>query len=138
MPSGSAGRQVRTSITARGDERILGGTGLSLEAPYRAATGYVLARDSWGHGFATEALRAMVALAEHLGLARVHAFCHPQHAASRRVLEKCGFLCEGTWRRYPIPELLARWSGRCALLCDMSGRSACGVRSTQAAPRRAD
>jgi enamine deaminase RidA (YjgF/YER057c/UK114 family) len=42
----------------------------------------------------------MVDVAERLGLARVHAFCHPEHAASRRVLEKCGFVCEGTWRRY--------------------------------------
>jgi ribosomal-protein-alanine N-acetyltransferase len=85
----SAGPYV---ITARGDERILGGTGLSVETPYRAATGYVLARDSWGQGIAAEALRAMVDVAERLGLARVHAFCHPEHAASRRVLEKCGFL----------------------------------------------
>jgi [ribosomal protein S5]-alanine N-acetyltransferase len=93
----SAGPYV---ISARTDQRLLGGTGLSVETPYRAATGYVLARDSWGQGFATEALRAMVDVAERLGLARVHAFCHPQHAASRRVLEKCGFACEGTWRRY--------------------------------------
>jgi RimJ/RimL family protein N-acetyltransferase/enamine deaminase RidA (YjgF/YER057c/UK114 family) len=93
----SAGPYV---IRSRSDQRLIGGTGLSVETPYRAATGYVLARDSWGQGFATEALRAMVALADHLGLARVHAFCHPQHGASRRVLEKCGFVCEGTWRRY--------------------------------------
>ncbi len=87
-------------IVARTDQRLLGGTGLSVETPYRAATGYVLARDAWGQGFATEALRAMVDLVERLRLPRLHAFCHPQHAASRRVLEKCGFVCEGTWRRY--------------------------------------
>ena len=87
-------------IVARTDQRLLGGTGLSVETPYRAATGYVLARDAWGQGFATEALRAMVDLVARLRLPRLHAFCHPQHAASRRVLEKCGFVCEGTWRRY--------------------------------------
>jgi RimJ/RimL family protein N-acetyltransferase/enamine deaminase RidA (YjgF/YER057c/UK114 family) len=123
----SAGPYV---ITARGDERILGGTGLSIEAPYRAATGYVLARDSWGHGFATEALRAMVALAEHLGLARVHAFCHPQHAASRRVLEKCGFLCEGTWRRYAeFPNCLPGGPADvlCYAICPEGPRTASGA-----------
>ena len=87
-------------ITARIDRRLLGGTGLSVETPYRAATGYVLARDAWGQGFATEALRAMVDLADVLRLPRLHAFCHPEHAASRRVLEKGGLVYEGTWRRY--------------------------------------
>jgi [ribosomal protein S5]-alanine N-acetyltransferase len=123
----SAGPYV---ITARGDKQILGGTGLSVETPYRAATGYVLARDSWGQGFATEALRAMVALGEHLGLARVHAFCHPQHAPSRRVLEKCGFLCEGTWCRYA--EFPNRLPGGpvdvlCYAICPEGPRAASGA-----------
>ena len=87
-------------ITSRVDRQLLGGTGLAVESPHRATTGYVLARDAWGQGFATEALRAMVALADDCGLARLSAFCHPQHAPSRRVLEKCGFVREGTLQRY--------------------------------------
>src|SRR5690349_15873347 len=53
-------------IRSRETGILLGGTGMSFETPWRAMTGYVLARDSWGHGYATEALGAMAALAERL------------------------------------------------------------------------
>jgi len=79
---------------------LLGGTGLAFETRHRAATGYVLARDAWGHGYATEALQAVVKIAEGVSLQRIHALCHPEHAASWRVLEKCGFTREATLRRY--------------------------------------
>jgi RimJ/RimL family protein N-acetyltransferase len=103
------------AIEARADGRLLGGTGFAFESPIRespirespiresetgasptvATTGYVLARDAWGHGYATEALLAMVELAPALGVRRLVALCHPEHAASERVLAKCGFLREG-------------------------------------------
>lgn len=79
-------------IRFRGDGRLLGGTGLGFQTPETAMTGYVLAKDAWGQGYATEALSAMVELARSTGVARLHAFCHPQHRASWRVLEKCGFV----------------------------------------------
>jgi len=86
-------------IESRQGGRLLGGTGLAFETSSRASTGYVLARDAWGLGFATEALRAMVALAAELGVRRLYALCHPDHAASWRVLEKGGFAREGLRRR---------------------------------------
>jgi RimJ/RimL family protein N-acetyltransferase len=85
-------------IASRMDGRLLGSTGLGFEEPDRAVTGYALAKDSWGHGYATEALQAMVNLARRMGVVRLYALCHPQHRASVRVLEKCDFTCEGTWR----------------------------------------
>lgn len=78
------------------DGRLLGGTGLGFEAPDRAMTGYVLAKDAWGRGYATEALGAMVDLARSLGVTRLFALCHPQHRASWHVLEKCAFVREAT------------------------------------------
>ena len=87
-------------IMSRVDGRLLGSTGLGFEAPDRAATGYVLAKDSWGQGYATEALQAMVNLARRRGVVRLYALCHPQHRASGHVLEKCDFTCEGTWREH--------------------------------------
>lgn len=78
-------------IRARSDGRLLGGTGLAFASASEAMTGYVLAEDAWGHGYATEALRAMVTLAGQLHLARLYAFCHADHGASAHVLEKCGF-----------------------------------------------
>jgi len=78
-------------IRLRGDGRLLGSTGLSFEKMDEAVTGYVLAKDSWGQGYATEALRAMVDLAQRSGVRRLSALCHPEHRASSHVLEKCGF-----------------------------------------------
>ena len=87
-------------IESRADGTMLGSTGLGFETPHQAATGYVLAYDAWGFGYATEALSAMRDRAAQLGVERVYALCHPAHRASARVLEKCGFLCEGTLRGY--------------------------------------
>ena len=78
-------------IESRDDRRLVGSTGLGFETPFRAATGYVLAKDAWGLGYATEALQAIVALAPALGVRRLYALFHPEHLASQRVLEKCGF-----------------------------------------------
>ena len=44
-------------VSSRETGALLGSTGLSFETPYRAVTGYALAKDSWGHGYATEALQ---------------------------------------------------------------------------------
>jgi RimJ/RimL family protein N-acetyltransferase len=93
-------------VEAREHGTLLGGTGLAFEDPETAATGYVLARDAWGQGHATEALRAMVALARSLPVRRLYALCHPGHAASLRVLEKCGFVREAS----PVPSLFPNLS----------------------------
>lgn len=86
-------------ICSRSDHKLLGSTGLGFETAERAATGYVLARDAWGQGFATEALTAMVELATQLKVRRLYALCHKDHRASLHVLEKCGFQNEGAHRQ---------------------------------------
>ena len=87
-------------IFDRSDGELLGSTGLGFELPHRASTGYVLARNYWGNGYATEALVAMRDTASGLGVVRLFAYCHPDHRPSARVLEKAGFTLEGTLRRY--------------------------------------
>ncbi len=89
-------------IRSRETGALLGGSGMSFETPWRAMTGYVLAKDSWGQGYATEALAAMVALAQRRRIVRLYALCHPAHTASQRVLEKCGFIKEGTWEQHSV------------------------------------
>jgi ribosomal-protein-alanine N-acetyltransferase len=79
---------------------LVGGTGLSFEAPNRASTGYVFARDVWGLGYATEALHAMVDVAGGCGARSLYALCHVEHRPSAHVLEKCGFEREGVIRGY--------------------------------------
>ncbi len=65
-----------------------------------AELGYWLAEPYWGRGIATEAVRAVTAyaIAEH-GLTRVFALPFAGNAASCRVLEKVGFVCEARLRK---------------------------------------
>jgi RimJ/RimL family protein N-acetyltransferase len=86
--------------------RVVGSTGLDVETPWRASTGYVLARDVWGLGYATEIATEMTRLADVAALRRLYALCHSANPASARVLEKAGFRCEGVLRRHTVfPEL---------------------------------
>lgn len=83
-----------------GVQLLLGGTGLTFKTPVLAVTGYVLAQDAWGCGYATESLRAMVELARTTGVRRLEAVCHVDHFASAHVMEKCGFVCEGVQKEH--------------------------------------
>jgi ribosomal-protein-alanine N-acetyltransferase len=95
-------------IWARADGQLLGSTGLGLEPGGQAITGYVLAMDAWGKGYATEALTAVVEVATDIGVRRLYALCHPQHRASWRVLEKCGFERDGSWsQQLEFPNIAA-------------------------------
>jgi ribosomal-protein-alanine N-acetyltransferase len=78
-------------VWSRTDGQLLGGTGLGFEPERVVSTGYVFARDAWGHGYATESLRAMIDLARSLSVTRLIARVHADHGPSARVLEKCGF-----------------------------------------------
>ena len=50
-----------------------------------------MARDWWGRGFATEALKAVLAyLTENEGISRVTAWCAAENAGSRKAMEKAG------------------------------------------------
>lgn len=64
-----------------------------------ASLGYCFDDAAWGHGYATEAARALLRWAfDTLDLNRVQAETDTGNAASARVLEKLGFVREGTLR----------------------------------------
>jgi ribosomal-protein-alanine N-acetyltransferase len=92
-------------IRARTTGKLLGSTGVHLLSPTQAMTGYILAKDSWGLGYATETLKRMVVLARELELEQLIALCHPDHVASWKVLEKCGFTRLPTGEMYAFPNL---------------------------------
>ena len=73
------------------NQTVIGSTGLLFDSPHCASMGYVLGRQWWGQGLATEATRAMIGLAAELSVDPLVAYCHPEHTASHRVLEKAGF-----------------------------------------------
>lgn len=63
----------------------------------RASIGYALGRQHWGQGFATEALGALISFAfESLDLHRLEADVDPHNVPSVRVVERLGFIYEGS------------------------------------------
>jgi RimJ/RimL family protein N-acetyltransferase len=70
-----------------------------------AEVGYWLGRAHWGRGITTAALRGIVRYAfDVLTLLRVHALPFAHNIASLRVLERAGFVHEGTLRCSAIKE----------------------------------
>ena len=62
---------------------------------------YLLRRDRWGRGYATEALREVLRIGhDELGLDRIVALAYPENDASRRVMEKAGMRPDGTVEAY--------------------------------------
>ena len=84
------------AIEVVADGRLIGFTGLSrpsFDAHFMPAVevGWRLARDAWGHGYATEAAQAAVAFGfERLGLAEIVSFTVSANVRSRAVMERLG------------------------------------------------
>lgn len=65
--------------------------------------GFVLARDRWGRGYVTEALRTVLEEAiGGLGLPEVRATVHPENRGSMRVMEKAGMRRSGFAARHHV------------------------------------
>jgi len=68
---------------------------------------YELAPRIWGHGYATEAARALVEYGfGELDLRRIVALILPDNARSRKVASKCGLTLEGPARFYGLDLLV--------------------------------
>ena len=95
------GTGARVAIDRLSDGAFIGWCGLTRWNPdYRsAALGYCYGEAAWGHGYATEAAGALLQWAfDTLDLNRVQAETDTRNLASARVLEKLGFVHEGTLR----------------------------------------
>lgn len=99
---------------------LVGAAHLSLDSERnrRGDIGYVLRRDRWGRGLATETVHLLLQLGfRWLGLHHIRATCHPDNLASARVLEKVGMgldgrirdhmLIRGAWRNSLTYSILA-------------------------------
>ena len=72
--------------------------------------GYVLRRESWGNGYATEAARVMLRIGfELLEAHRVFATVDTENVSSIRVLEKLGMTREGMHRQSFWSPLHGSW-----------------------------
>ncbi|MCA0178826.1 MAG: GNAT family N-acetyltransferase [Actinobacteria bacterium] len=95
------GSGVRLTIERADDEAFLGWCAVGgYDEDFRLATvTYVLSRHAWGHGYATEAMAAVVDWAyQNLDLNRLQTEVDTRNPPSARVLEKLGFTREGTLR----------------------------------------
>ncbi|WP_402371007.1 GNAT family N-acetyltransferase [Isoptericola rhizosphaerae] len=95
------GSGARVAIDRVSDGAFVGWCAVSAWNPdFRSASlGYCLDRSAWGHGYMTEAAHALLRWAfDTLDLNRVQAETDTRNLASARVLEKLGFVHEGTLR----------------------------------------
>lgn len=80
---------------------FIGHCGLVVNNPPRVELIYALRRESWGEGLVTEAAEAVVSYAGFaLGITELDALVFPDNATSSRVLEKLGFLPDGSEERF--------------------------------------
>ena len=103
------GREFSWVITSRADGSVLGMISVSDDdCPSRYTLGYVLARPHWGHGYTTEAARAVLdELFATPEVARVWAVVDCENLASLRVLEKAGMQREGLLRKWSVHPALS-------------------------------
>ncbi len=85
------------------NHRVIGSLGLHKDQLRSAEgvkmLGYVLSEEYWGRGLTTEAAKAALRYAfEELNLDMVTIHHYSYNLRSKRVIEKCGFLYEGTLR----------------------------------------
>ncbi len=102
---GSPGAWCQLAICLRSTGDQVGDVAFRVLAdePQQGEIGFTLARSHQGHGYATEAVTALLGhLFGALGLHRVRAVCDVENPSSARVLERLGFrregeTCEATW-----------------------------------------
>jgi RimJ/RimL family protein N-acetyltransferase len=96
----------RWAVEDRANGRLIGQLGFNVHRdwsadPARTAIGWMLARDAWGRGLATEGGRACLEYAfGEFGLDRVISTTYPGNLRSRRVMERLGLEFAGytRWR----------------------------------------
>ncbi|NLI54774.1 MAG: GNAT family N-acetyltransferase [Clostridiales bacterium] len=92
------------AIERKSDRRVIGSLGLHSDKwrnlPDVRTFGYVLAQDCWGRGYMTEAVRRATRYCFlELDLRLLSVSHYTFNDRSRRVIEKCGFVREGTLRQ---------------------------------------
>jgi RimJ/RimL family protein N-acetyltransferase len=95
--SQAAQGEIRLSVTlpCPAGAPVIGQVGLRPEAGGGHELGYWIGRDWQRRGFALEAVRGVVAIADALGIARIGAGHYLDNPASGKVLRRAGFVPTG-------------------------------------------
>ncbi|TCI69370.1 N-acetyltransferase [Exiguobacterium sp. SH0S7] len=97
------GSIMRWGIMRKGHPELMGTIGFHNRAPRhrRAEIGYEIHPRYWRNGYATEALQAALTFAAcSADIERVGAIVYPENIPSQQLLERNGFIREGTLRHY--------------------------------------
>lgn len=87
------------AVTLKDSGELVGSARLGLDGVKAGKLGYSIHPDHWGHGYATEAARAIIGFGfNQLQLHRVSAAIGPENSASLAVAERLGMTLEGTIR----------------------------------------
>lgn len=96
----NAGTDFTYSIRLKGTYRLAGSIGAVIKGT-EVQVGYIVSPALWGRGIATEACQMMGALLKQIpDLTRIWTLVDAENKASIRVLEKCGWTCEGLHPAY--------------------------------------
>lgn len=94
--------RFQLAVDLKSTGRLIGNCGIRMVFPNgrEAEIGFEISPQHWGHGYATEATRAMVSFGfTELALHRISSWCVADNIGTIRVLEKCGMRLEGRLRQ---------------------------------------
>ncbi len=94
-------RGVRWAICKKGEDKLIGTIGYKNwdSRSLKGEISYDLLPEYWGKGYMTQCVLAVTKFGFDNGLNRIEAWDMEENKASRQVLEKCGFIYEGTHRQ---------------------------------------
>lgn len=111
LEAAERGELLPWAITQAGVDRVIGLVSLQQfehngdRYHRRAEVGFGIGHAHWGHGIGSEAVRAVVGYGfDTLGLNRVFARTIADNIESVRLLERLGFIREGTQRQHSLED----------------------------------
>jgi len=101
-------KHIRWGISLKKNNKIIGSCGyhhcdfnVLQKFDYKAEIGYELTPEYWRKGIMTEALKEIIKYGfKELKLNRIEALIIPENIASRKLVEKVGFIEEGLLKEY--------------------------------------
>lgn len=97
--SAASGAAFSFAVVRRADAALLGAVGLHPLPALQAEIGYWIGVPHWGQGYASEAVRRVIAFGFNtLRLNRIYANYFTTNLASARVMHKVGMAYEGTMK----------------------------------------
>lgn len=117
---------ISWGIELKKNHRLAGEVNLfNIENDRQAMIGYRISAAYQNMGFVTEALRRVIRFCfEETGIQRLEAEVMTVNVASNRVMEKCGFTCEGTKRQAKFVNIYTDFNIYGLLRSDIMGEHA--------------